>query len=65
MFTTFHDQTHSSILTVLKEPVVTIWAVVAIAGVILISIGIAHPSSSEVAVGRAMMEARQPSRSGN
>jgi hypothetical protein len=65
MFTTFHDQAHSSILTVLREPLVAIWAVIAIAGIAFISLGVAHPSSSEAAVARAMIEARQSHQSGN
>jgi hypothetical protein len=65
MFTTFHEQTHSSIRTVLREPVAAIWAVIAIVGIVLISFGAAHPSSSEAAVARAMIEAKQANHSGN
>jgi hypothetical protein len=65
MFTTFHDRTTSTISSIVKEPIVVIWAVIAIAGIALVSIGAAHPSGSEAAVARAMSAAKPASHSGN
>ena len=65
MFTTFHDRTRSPISSAGKDPLVAIWAIIAIAGVVFIAAGVMHPSSSERAVARAMTDAGQSSHAGN
>jgi hypothetical protein len=65
MFTTFHDRTSSRISSIVKDPLVAIWAIIAIVGVAFITVGVMHPSSSESAVARAMTDARQSSHAGN
>jgi len=65
MFTTFHGRTNSWIWSFVKNPLVAIWAVVAIAGVVFIMLGIAHPTGSETAVAKAMTDARKSSHSRN
>jgi len=65
MFTTFHDRTNSSASRIFRDPLLAIWAAIAIAGVVFITLGASHPSSAETAVAKAMIDAKQSSHAGN
>jgi hypothetical protein len=64
MFTTFHDRTESSISRIVRQPLVAIWAAVAIAGIVFITLGTWHASNAERAAASAV-DAKLPSSGGN